>query len=111
MNEGAIWPTGHSRLWCVVGTIAWELCYPGSGFHLIVPDGFVTDLASVPPFAQGLLNPFEPDTVLPAIVHDAMLDQGFDRHVAAAEFRRALLATNVPSWKRSLFYLVVLVTA
>lgn len=42
-----IWPTGDGR-WCVVGTLAWECGRPGSNHWIAVPDGFVTDLASVP---------------------------------------------------------------
>ena len=52
MAPTGIWPfkddAGH-WLWIVVGEpITWEIGKPGSGFILAVPDGFVSDLASIP---------------------------------------------------------------
>jgi hypothetical protein len=101
-----IWPTGTGS-WAVVGPYFHELGKHGSAHFLDVPDGFVTDLASIPRAFHWLFNPYDPSTVEAAIVHDAMLEQGYEQRVAAGEFYRVMALSNLPVWKCRLFYLAV----
>ena len=105
-----IWPTGDGR-WTLVGNIVWHVGKTGSGFVLTVHDGFTTDLASIPHWAQWLLNPYAPDTTPAALVHDALLDQGVEYRVAAGEFYRVMTICKVPFWKRFIFYMAVVLAS
>lgn len=102
-----IWPSGDGR-WVLVGELRWHLGYPGSPDVLRVPDGFVTDLASIPRWLHWLVNPFDPATCPAAIIHDYLLEQGFEQRMAAGEFYRRLTFDGFPLWKRKLFYFAVL---
>jgi hypothetical protein len=104
-----IWPTGDGR-WCVVGDMTFHLGKVG-GAPLVVPAGFVTDLASIPWAFQWLFSPNDPSTVEAAVIHDALLTQEYDQRVAAGEFYRALTRGTSPSWKRRLFYFAVLLAS
>lgn len=102
-----IWPTGIGR-WVTVGELPCELGKPGSGLFITVPDGFVTDLASIPRWLHWLVNPFDPATAPAAIVHDYLLDQKFEQRVAAGEFYRRLRADGFAPWRCRAYFLAVL---
>ena len=99
-----IWPTGEPNLWCVVGELEWT---KENGEIIIIPDGFVTDLASIPFWLHWLVNPFDPLTAPAAIIHDWMLDRKMDQKVAAKEFYRRLIHDNFPVWKAKIYYFAV----
>lgn len=110
----AIWPipSGDGRApdrWALVGELRWELGKPGGGHWIEVEDGFITDLASIPGWLHWLINPFAPDTCRAAIIHDALLAQGYEQRVAAGEFYRALVADGVAVSKARMFLVAVLV--
>ena len=90
-------------LWVVVGGF-WI------GEHY-VPDGFVTDLASIPMWLHWVFNPFSPETAIPSAGHDLMLKAEVDERLAAAHFYVALRDWGVPRWKRQVYFWGVLFAA
>lgn len=89
-------------------TLLTPLVYLSSrwGGRIIVPDGFITDFASVP---RGLWNllPRVGRSNRAAVVHDYLYQQGgISRRVADAVFREALEVSDV-GWRRHLFWVGV----
>lgn len=98
-------------LWCTVGKHRWELFKEGSGIWMEVPEGFITDLASIPRWAQWLVNPFDPQTCGPAVEHDWALSLRYEQRPAAGEFYRRLRMVGFPRWKCVGFFFAVLVAS
>jgi hypothetical protein len=72
---------------------------------IVVPAGYVTDLASIP---QVMLSLFGEIAQEPAVPHDFAYSTGcVPRAVADAMLREACLLTGVPTWKAELIYLGV----
>ena len=70
------------------------------GREIIVPSGFVTDLASVPGPLRGLVSGVK-ETRKPAVVHDYLYRKKIGtRAWADAVFREAMKDTKTPFWKR-----------
>src|SRR5215212_4579600 len=74
------------------------------GDRIVVPAGFVTDLASVPRALCTIL-PSTGSYLRAAILHDFLYwDQTCTRDEADALLRTAMLDANVPAWKREAIY-------
>lgn len=72
---------------------------------IVVPAGYVTDLASIP---QIMLSLFGEIAQEPAVPHDFAYSTGcMPRAIADAMLREACLLTGVPAWKAELIYLGV----
>jgi hypothetical protein len=100
--------------WVLVGApLTRELGKAGSGFFLIVPDGFVSDLVTRPKsrLIAWLIDANDPQTARAAIVHDALLAQHFEQRMAAGEFYRVLVEDGVPVWKAILYFAAVLIAS
>ena len=94
-----LWPfqdDGGHWLWCVVGS------FEIGGYA--VPDGFVTDLASIPRPLRWLLNPYAPDTAIAAAGHDWILDLGIEKRVAAGLFYERMALDGVSKLKRVVYF-------
>lgn len=72
----------------------------------LVPRGFVTDGASLPPMVRGWFDPMG-EWGRASILHDWLLARGVPRRVAAHEFREQMKADGVTPAVRQLFYLAV----
>jgi hypothetical protein len=77
-----------------------------------IPKGFISDGASIPKMARGIVgDPFELEYLAPAVVHDAFYRKGFldhvSRGVADGIFKDLLWDTGVPKWKVPPFYAAV----
>lgn len=82
------------------------LCYQSDvvDYEFTVPEGFITDLSSIPklPFIYLLLNGISD---MPAVIHDYLYSAGLvHRKLADAILREACLAIGVLSWKAELIY-------
>jgi hypothetical protein len=113
-EHGGIWPVpldGRVWGWLMVGDYLHEIGKPGSGHWLVVRDGFTSDLVTKPKskVLAWLVDANDPQTARAAIVHDAMLAQGFEQRVAAGEFYRVLVEDGVAIWKAKLFFAAVLI--
>ena len=81
----------------------------GSGLTVTVPEGFVTDLASVPRPLWWLIAPHDPQYAAAAVLHDYLCTwDGFDPMTAHAIFLDALLILGVERWKAMAMYLAVI---
>lgn len=114
MTESGFWPfkDGNTWKWCVVGgPITWELGKPGSGFTLTIPEGFVSDFVTIPNWFKPFIDENAPQTARAAVVHDALLAQGFEQRVAAGEFYRVLRDDGVEVREAQRYYAAVLVAS
>ena len=91
LDEELVWRIGHV-----------------DGPAYAVPAGYVFEL-SVPLALRWLFNPHDARHHKAAALHDHMLEQGWSRITAGAEFHDALNASGVPAWRRFLMLLAVLV--
>jgi hypothetical protein len=85
------------------GVHRWQLhIWPSDRFDVTIPT-YAEWLV-----ALDIIDPHDPDLIAAAAVHDKLLNLGYDKRFAAAEFRRALVARR---WKnpvmRELAYLGV----
>lgn len=77
--------------------------------EIVVPAGFVTDLASIPRIFRGLL-PQNDRHRLAAVVHDYLCRQAQSRKERARGdriFREAMFDLGVPGWKRWVMWAAV----
>ena len=98
-----------------VGPSAWRLNktttyhvggYPSPvGWLIVVPEGFVCDLASVPRVWQWLVD--RDGLAQSAVLHDYLLELGVSRVVADACFYEASRASGVGVAQASMAYLAV----
>lgn len=78
-----------------------------SGLAVVVPTGFITDLASIPPLLRRLMKP-DGKYAKAAVIHDWMYVRGgLPRQTADRIFLEAMGVLNVPGWQRSLIYTAV----
>jgi hypothetical protein len=118
---------GDRCLWFLSTPLAYEVGAKGSGVFIIVPafdresytddelrdiraDG-VTDLASIPFPARGLLPPDGP-WVKAAVIHDAgYITRGWGGRMTRKQvdqlLKEAMEVLAVPSWKRAIIYAAV----
>ena len=94
---------GH-WLWILAEPIVWQV-HDAAGNNtgsITVPDGFDTDLGSIPWFGRWLFSPADAQCAQAYILHDWLLDDwGKGRQIeAAGVFYQALKALNVPQWRR-----------
>ncbi len=78
---------------------------------VVVPEGYVTDFASIPGFAQGIISPFGRHSEA-AVVHDWLYTLGTPgdetgRRLADRTFRRALHLVGVGFVRRYIMYAAV----
>lgn len=99
----------------LVGGIVYRLSRPlvwrighEDGPAYVVPAGFEFDM-SVPRFLRWLFDPHRADFHKAAALHDHMLDAGWSRITAGAEFHNALKADGVRAWKRLAMLIAVLI--
>lgn len=86
----------------------WLYCYPESGEVFLVPRGYETDFASIPPGARWLINPFG-NHAEAAVVHDWLYAVGEkDNRLEADEiFRFAMKESGVNIARRNLMFQAV----
>lgn len=98
---------GPGARWTLISPLVWEIGFKGSGLRWTVPPGFTTDLASIPLPARLVFDRGDSRYAKAAILHDHMLEAGFDRVTAAGEFHSALRADGVALWRRLVMFLAV----
>lgn len=89
----------HSGYWRLLADLVWE-----GKERIVVPAGFVTDLASIPPGLRGVLLQ-NGRSRRGAVLHDFLYaTQQRSRLMADLTFREALRAEGVPRRAQSLYY-------
>jgi hypothetical protein len=84
-----------------------RLVYDRGHEQIIVPRGFITDLASIPKLFRGLLDVNDSHRKA-AVLHDFLYClQGFTRKQCDDMFLEAMTSIGVPRYKRHLMYVAV----
>lgn len=100
-------PAGKGR-YRTVRPFSFDIGLKGSGLVLTVPEGFITDLASVPRPFWWLLPPYEPQYAAAAVLHDFLCTwDGFDPFTAHSIFYDALRVLGVGHFKARVMFLAV----
>ena len=103
LNEPALIPHPVDDKWILAN----PLRYRWRGNQVEVPEGFITDLASIPRWAQ-LVIPLNGKHRSAAILHDyLMVVQTMSRKDTDRLFRDAMVDSGVPAWQRSIMYAAV----
>jgi hypothetical protein len=98
----ALRPFAEGTNWVLVEPLVYRV--GDSRDSVIVPKGFVTDFASIPPRLQGLISSLGP-YVLPAVVHDYLYwEHRCSRTQSDRLFLLAMQEQGVPYVKRSAMY-------
>ena len=98
-------PIGDAKNWMLLEPLTYRVSE--SGDSIVVPAGFVTDFASIPPRLQSLISPLGPH-LLPAVVHDYLYwQQGCSRAQADSLFLKAMTEMLVSRGEREAMYLAV----
>jgi len=86
----------------------WLYCYPPTGDVILVPRGYLTDFASIPGFARGLIDEFG-DNAEAAVAHDWLYAVGEPglREKADDLFRYALMEQGVGGVTRNAMHAAV----
>ena len=94
-----------ARLWRVEREFIYYIGEENGDDFVIVPNGFITDFASVP---RGLWNIFPPDGeyTQSAVLHDFMCVTGLKSR-ADKVFYESMGVLGVPGWKRSMMFFFV----
>lgn len=106
--------------WILLHSVTYDVGTEGSGVTVTAPVGLITDLASIPWPARGLLPPDGP-WVKAALIHDYMyfvsgyaaerlpggIYQGLERKDADDILKEAMEVLGVPAWKREVIYRAV----
>lgn len=103
-TEWVEWKRGISRH-KLLAPLRYSVKIKGVELTVKVPEGFVTDFASVPWFLRGLL-PADGKYTKAAVVHDYLCEiPEFDQVLSDAIFRAAMKELKVPWWRRiPMFY-------
>ena len=107
----------ESPEFCIAPDGKFELTSPmvvdWDGWEVEVPEGFLTDFASVPRGARPIFTGFD-KTREPAIFHDYLYSKGGDipagtytRKAADIAFKVFMIAAHVPKWKIFMMYRAV----
>ena len=76
--------------------------------NITIPAGFTTDGASIPDWLQNIFDPFEPDYLTAAVIHDYLYyTKQVSRKEADKIFLEVMLEMGTSFWKAHIFYLAV----
>ncbi len=106
----ALMPVPGTGKYCLIRPLHYQIGFYGSDLTVTVPDGFLTDLASVPRLFWIVVPPFSPDYAAAAVLHDYLCEwngEMFSKIVADAVFYEALKVLGVPTWRAILMYAAV----
>ncbi len=106
-------PDPNGRGYKTARTFAYDLGFKGSGLTVTVPEGFQTDLATVPRALWWLFPPHDPQYAAAAVLHDYLYSwrspdgEPFDRATADGIFLEAVLILGVARWKALAMFVAV----
>lgn len=97
-------------MWVTTRPLIYEIGKKGSNLLIVVPEGFKTDLATIPRLLWSVFSPFDSRTSAAVVLHDWLYTwQGFDKSVADVIFYEAMGVLGVSQFKRILLYSAVIV--
>ena len=86
---------GQSRRYRTKLQVVWSIGRKGSDWQFVIEAGREFE-SSVPWFLTWLLDPDDPRFLLPALIHDVLLETGYRRFFAAGEWYDAALSQGGP---------------
>lgn len=99
-------PVPALGVWVTARALKFDVGFLGSGVTIIVPEGFETDLASVPGWLWWLFPRDDPQYAAAAVLHDWLYRwkhpasfEKFDRRTADAIFLEAMVVLGVDFWR------------
>ncbi len=99
-----VYRDNHGETWTLTEALIYQSDLVG---RVIVPVGTVTDLASIPDFAQNLISKVGPWD-RPAVIHDTLYTLGtHDRATCDKVLLEAMVADGVGVFKRNIIYYAV----
>jgi hypothetical protein len=102
IDPPALRPIGDAKNWMLVEPIVYRVGH--SSDSVIVPKGFVTDFASIPPALQSFISQLGP-YLLPAVVHDYLYwEQSCSKSQADSLFLKAMTEMRVRRRDRAAMY-------
>lgn len=94
--------------WKILETFIYWREDEGAGDPVLVPEGFITDGASVPKILWSIFPPVGDLYSKAAVIHDLMYQaELFDRATCDKIFLEAMAVLKVPRWKRWSMYTAV----
>ena len=106
-SELKLTPLADGTQWKLLEPFEYHLGIKNSGIILGVPEGFVTDFASIPRFFWRVLPPWNTHGKA-AVLHDWCYQSGIlSRVVSDAIFLEAMMVLGVVWWKRYALYAAV----
>ncbi len=106
-------PDPAGRGYKTAHAFSFDLGFYGSGLTVTVPEGFQTDLATVPRALWWLFPPADPEYAAAAVLHDYLYSwrspdgEPFDRATADGIFLEAMLILGVPRWTALVMFVAV----
>jgi Protein of unknown function (DUF1353) len=95
--SGALWKTERE--------LDYEIGAQGSGLFILVPQGFKTDLGTIPVWARAFINPADAKCAAAFVLHDFLCTwSNFSRTVTDAILFEALIVLATPRWKALLIH-------
>jgi len=97
----------NDRQWKLIEEFSYYTKINGKYVFINVPQGFITDFASVPRFLWSIFPPWDKYGKA-AVLHDYLYNQRlFRRKLCDKIFYEAMTVLKVPWWKRKLMYFAV----
>jgi hypothetical protein len=92
--------------WKVTRTFSYEIGKEGSGLRIIIPEGYRTDLGSIPRILWLILAPHDPYAAAPYTLHDCLYDEPeFSRLMADFILYESLRVNGYSRLKSALIFL------
>ena len=99
---------GDSNKYRLIKGIAWSLSPTNHGVCIKIESGFEFDI-SVPFIFRWLVSPHDPKILMPAALHDKMIQQDMNRITCSTEFARAARYKGCSKLMCSILFLSTLV--
>ena len=95
---------GGSRGYINTQEVSWSIGIKDGPFVIKIPVGREFE-SSVPAFLQWFWSPDDPLFLKAALIHDHLLESGWRRQSADAQWYEVALSSHAPMWKTRLGYL------
>lgn len=95
---------GGSRGYTTVSEITWSIGIKNGPYVITIPEGREFE-SSVPFILRPLWSPDDPYFLKAALVHDHLLESGWRRQSADAQWYEVALSVHAPLWKTRIAYM------
>lgn len=99
---------GGSRGYITVSEVTWSIGVKNGPHVITIPEGREFE-SSVPLILQTLWSPDDPYFLKAALIHDHLLEGGWRRQSADAQWYEVALSVHAPIWKTRIAYMGMVV--